>query len=90
MRDDDPAGGDLRRDLGQALGDVLVAEAVEAVAADALVVERARQCVAVGVGRMARWKAVSKQATCGTSGAISIARRIGARLFGWCSGASGW
>ena len=52
MGDDDAAGGDLRRDLGQAVGDVLVAEAVEAVAADALVVEGARQRVAVGVGRM--------------------------------------
>ena len=44
--------GDLGRDLGQALGDILVAEAVEAVAADAFVVEGARQCVAVGVRRM--------------------------------------
>ena len=47
--DDHPAAGDLGRDLGEAAGDVLVAEAVEAVAADALVVERARQGVAVGV-----------------------------------------
>ena len=51
--DDAPAGG-LRRHLGQAVGDILVAEAVEAVAADALVVERARQRVAVGVRRRGR------------------------------------
>ena len=49
MGDDDAAAGDLGRHLGQALGDVFVGEAVEAVAADALVVERARQGVAVGV-----------------------------------------
>ena len=38
---------------------------------------------------MVRWKAVSKQATCGRPGAFSSAARIGARLCGWCSGASG-
>ena len=47
--DDHAAAGDLGRDLGQAVGDVFVAEAVEAVAADALVVEGARQGVAVGM-----------------------------------------
>ena len=47
--DDDAAAGDLGRDLAQAAGDVFVGEAVEAVAADALVVEGARQGVAVGV-----------------------------------------
>ena len=51
---DDPAAGDLRGELGQAVGDVLVAEAVEAVAADALVVEGARDGVAVGDGRAGR------------------------------------
>ena len=51
--DDDPAFGDLGATSGRRLGDVLVAEAVEAVAADALVVEGARQRVAVGVGRVA-------------------------------------
>ena len=70
--DDHPAAGDLRRDLGEAVGDVLVAEAVEAVAADALVVEGARQGVAVGVSGWPRWKAVSKQATCGRSGSIAV------------------
>ena len=32
---------------------------------------------------------MSKQATCGSSGARSSSARIGARLCGWCSGASG-
>ena len=36
-----------------------------------------------------RWNAVSKQATCGSSGARFSSSRIGARLCGWCSGASG-
>jgi hypothetical protein len=36
-----------------------------------------------------RWKAVSKQATCGMSGSRCISSAIGARLCGWCSGASG-
>ena len=49
MGDDDAAGGHLGRHLGEAVGDVFVAEAVEAVAADALVVEAARERVAVGV-----------------------------------------
>ena len=47
--DDHPAAGDLRGEFGEAAGDVLVAQAVEAVAADALVVEGARKGVAVGV-----------------------------------------
>ena len=73
----------------QAVGDVLVGQAVEAVAADALVVERARAGRSSRRARgWPRWKAVSKQATCGTSGSIAMASRIGARLFGWCSGAS--
>ena len=53
MGDDHPAAGDVGRDRAQPLGDVFVGEAVEAVAAHALVVERARQRVAVGVRRMA-------------------------------------
>ena len=36
-----------------------------------------------------RWKAVSKQATCGRSGRRARIERMGARLFGWCRGASG-
>ena len=63
---------------------------MEAVAAHALVVEElaAAQQQSVCAG-CPRWKAVSKQATCGMSGSISAASRIGARLCGWCSGASG-
>ena len=48
MGDHDPALGDLRRDLGQHARDVLVGQAVEAVAADALVVEPAGQGEPVG------------------------------------------
>ena len=79
------------RDLGQAPGDVFVAEAVEAVAADALVVEGAGEGVAVGEARGGRGgrRCRSRRPAAGP-GAIAIARRIGARLFGWCSGASDW
>ena len=38
---------------------------------------------------MRAWKAVSKTATCGTSGQRSRAARMPARLAGLCSGASG-
>ncbi len=38
---------------------------------------------------MVRWNAVSKQATCGSDGSSSRRRRMGPRLCGWCSGASG-
>ena len=48
MGDHDAAAGDLRRDLGQHARDVLVGQAVEAVAADAVVVEPARQGEPVG------------------------------------------
>ena len=49
MRDDHPAAGHVGRHVAQPLGDIFVGEAVEAVAAHALVVEVARQRVAVGV-----------------------------------------
>ena len=87
--DDHPAAGDLGGHLGQAVGDILVAEAVEAVAADALVVERARQRVAVGVRRVVAVEGGVEAGDLRHAGAVSMARRIGARLFGWCSGASG-
>ena len=75
---------------GSTRGDVLVGQAVEAVAAHAL------RRAAPGAARTSaparaapRWNAVSKQATCGRSGRRSSSSRIGARLCGWCSGASG-
>ena len=52
MCDDHPAPGHVGRHGAQLLGDIFVGEAVEAVAAHALVVEGARQRVAVGVRRM--------------------------------------
>ena len=45
----------------------------------------AKACATSGT---VRWKAVSKHATWGRSGACSSTARIGARLCGWCSGAS--
>ena len=47
---------------------------------------KAKACATSGTER---WKAVSKQATCGNAGASAITARIGARLCGSCSGASG-
>ncbi len=44
---------------------------------------------ACATGGCPRWNAVSKQATCGSCGRRSSSARIGARLCGWCSGASG-
>ena len=41
---------------------------MKAVAPHPLVVERARQGIAVRMRAASRWKAVSKQATCGTPG----------------------
>ena len=52
MGDDDAAACDFWRDLAQSFGDIFVGEAVEAVAAHALVVERARQGVAVAMRGM--------------------------------------
>ena len=56
---------------------------------------RPRSCSSAGSANICassgcvRWNAVSKQATCGSSAAARAAARIGARLCGWCSGASG-
>ena len=52
MRNDDAPARDSRRDLGQALSDVLIGEAVEAVAAHALGVELLRQRVMIGNRRV--------------------------------------
>ena len=46
----------------------------------------AKRCATSG---FVAWNAVSKHATCGSSGGRSSSERIGARLCGWCSGASG-
>ena len=78
-----------RVELRQHRGDVLVGQAVEAVAAHALVVQRLGSANICASSGCARWNAVSKQATCGRSGRRSSSRRIGVRLCGWCSGASG-
>ena len=91
MGDDHPAA---RRSpgatVGEAAGDVLVGEAVEAVAADALVVEGARQGVAVGCAAVA---AVEGGVEAGDLRQRRVDLRVtsadGARLCGWCSGASG-
>ena len=41
------------------------------------------------MGGWVRWNAVSKHATCGTSGSRSATASIAPRLWGWWSGASG-
>ena len=89
VRDDDPPVGDLGRDLGQHRGDVLVGDAVEAVPLHAAVQSSRGSGTTVATGAWPRWKPVSKQATCGTSGIRSKIASMGARLCGWCSGASG-
>ena len=75
---------------GSTTGDVFVRQAVEAVAAHAR--RRRAPAAARTSARRAdsvRCIAVSKQATCGSSGARASSARIGARLWGRCSGASG-
>ena len=69
MGDDHVLARDLGRDLLQRARDVFVGQAVESVAAHALVViatAAARRCR--DTNGWLRWKAVSKQATCGVSG----------------------
>ena len=46
----------------------------------------AKACATAG---WVRWKAVSKQPTCGTCGISPATARTARRLCGWCSGASG-
>jgi hypothetical protein len=82
MGDHDAALGDLGGDLGERARDVLVGQAVEAVAADAVVVKRrgsANQSASPG---WLRWKAVSKQATWARSGRAAATARMPARLCG--------
>ena len=62
---------------------------MEAIAAHAGVVSSFGSANICASGGLVRWNAVSKQATCGSSGARWSTARIGARLCGWCSGASG-
>ena len=82
--------GDVRRDLAQPLGDILVGQAVKAVAAHAFVVEPLGDRVVVGDRAVA---AMERGVEAGDlrqiRKALAAATRIGARLFGWCSGASG-
>src|SRR4029453_2623776 len=90
--DDHAPFGDLGRDLGNDRRDVLVREAVEAVALDPGAAELARERYQLGDGRLtpverggeagARGNAGSKQATCGTSGNRSVTASIAARLCG--------
>ena len=48
------------------------------------VAERSRgNAYSCDTGGCVRWNAVSKHATCATSGAIRLMTRIGARLCGW-------
>ena len=57
VRDDHAAVGDLRRDLGQDRGDVLVRQAVEAVALHAGLADLARQRHQLGDRRLAAMEA---------------------------------
>ena len=68
VRDDHPAVGRVAVERAQLLQDVLVGEAVEAVARHAGVPEVPWQGIHLRDAGIWRWKAVSKQATCGTLG----------------------
>ena len=81
MGDDHPAASRCRaRPRGRRLGDVFVGQAVKAVAADALGIEAAAGWRS-GRRRASwpRWNAVSKQATCGSSGRFARAASGSAR-----------
>ena len=90
MRDDDAAARRARIDAGQRVRDVLVGEAVEAVAAHAPVGDRrgsANACVTPGCAAVERRCRSRRPAA--RRARPSRSPRIGARLCGWCSGASG-
>ena len=68
MRDHDPAVRNFRRDLAEPSSDVFVGQAVKAVAANALHIERVGIAKRSATSGWPRWKAVSKHATCGSCG----------------------
>ena len=84
VRHDHAAAGDLRRHLRQHRGDVLVGQAVKAVALNARVADLFRAAAPDRPPRMwPRWKLVSKHATCGTCGqARACTASMAARLCG--------
>ena len=90
MRDDHAAAGDLRRDLRQDRRDVLVRQAVEAVALHAA---RGRDRAAAArprrppAGRDGSWCRSRRPAA--RRAAARTTASMAARLCGWCSGASG-
>ena len=68
---------------------VVVGQPMEAVAPHAALAHLARQGEQLAISGWLWWKAVSKQATCGSPGRRRRTIRIGSRLWGWCRGASG-
>ena len=78
------------RNIRKRRGNVFIGKAVKAVAPHPRLREVSRQgeCLSDAAAG-SRWNAVSKQATCGSSGRNSTSARIAAMLCGWCSGASG-
>ena len=90
MRNDHAAVCDVGRDLAQPIGDVFVGQAMKAVATDAFRIEALGDGVVIGDRAMA---AMEGGVEAGDLRQVREARaeetRIGARLFGWCSGASG-
>ena len=90
MGDDHAALRNVRRQLRQLARDVFVRQPVEAVAADAFLVEALRQRVAVGDLRDGRGERPCRNRRLEEAAAVFAASvRMGPRLFGWWRGASG-
>ena len=82
--------GDVGRHLGQHRGDVLVREAVEAVALDAALADRLGQRDQFGDGRLAAVEARVEAGHLRHAGQLRrLTASMAARLCGWWSGASG-
>ena len=88
MGNDDPSIGNVGRDLGQALGDVFVGKAVETVAPDAFSMELVRDRVVIGERIMIAMERGIEAGDLRQFRKTGSSVLIGARLCGWCSGAS--
>jgi hypothetical protein len=86
---DGPARRRLRVVVGQHARDVFVRDAVESVAQHAAFRDRLWKCKPLGDRRLVAMERGIEARDLGNAGVRSRIALIGARLCGWCSGASG-
>ena len=82
MGHDHPFLRDASRDLCQARRDILIRQAVKAVAADALGMEVLRNSVVIGDGRMLAMKCRVEARDLRQPGRLTMIDRMGSRLCG--------